>query len=308
MVHSAAGLRRLGHDERQSLTPARVRNVLVAVLALAAAAGTPSAARAQAPPAHPVIVLPRGDVFRPLFADPKEPDVLASVLKSWRGLDRHLAAVEFGESVGVLRWPGSRPGDGVQLGVSGAIFAQFDLDTPSKDLLNTDFMIGVPLTVRRGNWSARARIYHQSSHAGDTVLTIMQPGRINLSFEALELLVSRDLGPVRIYGGGQYLLRRDPGSLYRALAHVGGQVTSGPVFSLGGFGRARGVLGVDANGPGPNRSAVGMSVRTGLEFTVPGSVPRSWGVLLHFYSGPAPYGQYYVDDITSLGLGAHISS
>lgn len=307
MVHTAAGLRRLGHRERQSLTPARARAAIVVALTLGAAAGAPRRLPAQSPPARQVIVLPRGDVFQPLLADPKAPELLGSVLKTWRALDTHLAAVEFGEPVGIVRWRGRRTGDGVQLGVSAAIFAQFDLDTPSNDLLNTDFMIGVPLTVREGAWSARVRIYHQSSHLGDTVLIAAHPERINLSFEAMELLVSRDLGPVRIYGGGEYLLRRDPGSLHRALVHIGAQATSAPVLRLDGFGRGRLVLGVDAKVPGPDRFAVGTSVRTGLEFTPPGAVPRRWGVLLHFYMGPVPYGQYYVENITSLGLGLHIA-
>jgi len=302
VVHPAARLRRRGHDERQSLTPARARFAILLALTLAAAASVPGRVRAQSTQPGEVMVLPRGDVFQPLLADSKEPEIMGSVLKSWRALDRRLAAVELGESVGMLRWRGRRPGDGVQIGVSAAIFAQFDLETQSKDLLNTDFLIGMPVTVREGAWSARARFYHQSSHVGDTVLTARQPGRINLSFEAIELLVSRDLGPVRVYGGGEYLLRRDPGSLRRARAHVGAQVTSGPVLSAGGFGRARAVIAVDVKGPGPDRSAVGTSVRAGLEFTPPGAVPRRWGVLLHFYTGPAPYGQYYVEDITSLGL------
>lgn len=279
----------------------------MAALTLAAALGAPSACRAQTAPARQVIALPRGDVFQPLLADPKEPELLGSVLKTWRALDTHIAAVEFGEPVGIVRWRGARSGDGVQLGVSAAIYAQFDLDTPSNDLLNTDFMIGVPLTLREGAWSGRVRIYHQSSHLGDTVLIAGHPERINLSFEALEMLVSRDIGPLRLYGGGEILLRRDPGSLHRALAHVGMQIASAPVVRLDGFGRGRLVFGADAKLPGENRFAVGTSVRAGVEFTAPGAAPRRWGVLVHFYVGPVPYGQYYVEDITSLGVGLHIA-
>ncbi len=307
MVHATADLRRLGHHERQPLTSERVRRTLVTALALTAALGAGRALRAQTAPARRVIALPRGDVFQPLLADPKEPELLGSVLKTWRALDTHIAAVEFGEPVGIVRWPGTRTGDGVQLGISAAIFAQFDLDTPSNDLLNTDFMIGVPLTVREGDWSGRLRVYHQSSHLGDTVLIAGHPERLNLSFEALEVLVSRDVGPLRMYGGGEVLLRRDPGSLHRAMAHLGAQIASAPVVRLNGFGRGRVVLGVDAKLPGNDRFAVGTSVRAGLEFTAPGAAPRRWGVLLHFYVGPVPYGQYYVEDITSLGIGLHIA-
>jgi hypothetical protein len=47
-------------------------------------------------------------------------------------------------------------GEGWQLGVSGTIFSQFNLDAPSKDLINTDFRIGIPLSYKRGPFSARS--------------------------------------------------------------------------------------------------------------------------------------------------------
>jgi len=52
----------------------------------------------------------------------------------------------------------------------GAVFAQFNLDTPSFDLLNADYLVGPELTLRHGRWSGRVRFYHQSSHLGDEFL------------------------------------------------------------------------------------------------------------------------------------------
>jgi hypothetical protein len=45
-----------------------------------------------------------------------------------------------------LEW--RHPGDGVQLDAEGAVFAQFDYEAPSKDLINADYTIGFPLTFR----------------------------------------------------------------------------------------------------------------------------------------------------------------
>jgi hypothetical protein len=50
------------------------------------------------------------------------------------------------------------------------VFAQFDLDSTSDDLLNADYVVGLPLTFRRAGFSARGRFYHQSSHLGDELL------------------------------------------------------------------------------------------------------------------------------------------
>jgi Protein of unknown function (DUF1207) len=275
--------------------------------ALLLALAAPRASVAQAPVRSATVALPRGDLFAPLLADPKEPQALAAVLKTWRAVDTHAALIGFGQVIGIVRWRAARPGDGVQLGIAPAIFAQFDLDTPSNDLINADYLIGLPLSARWGPWSARLRIYHQSSHLGDEYLLDARPERINLSFEAVELLVAREFGPLRVYGGGEYLVRRDPASLNRGLAHGGAELSSAPLVGLGGFGRARAVLAVDLKAPGEDRFAVGTSVRAGLVFSGSGPVPRSWSVLIHFYAGPVPYGQFYTEDITSLGAGLSIA-
>ena len=52
---------------------------------------------------------------------------------------------------------------------TGDLFAQFNIDSPSSDLINTDYTFGIPATYRYGDNSLRFRIYHQSSHLGDRV-------------------------------------------------------------------------------------------------------------------------------------------
>jgi len=51
----------------------------------------------------------------------------------------------------------------------GAVFAQFNLDTPSFDLL-TPIISSAGADSTRGRWSGRVRFYHQSSHLGDEFL------------------------------------------------------------------------------------------------------------------------------------------
>ena len=68
--------------------------------------------------------------------------------------------------------------DAWQLSISGAVFAQFNLDASSMDLINADYIIGFPLSYRNGSWSARARLFHQSSHLGDDFL--LQPQKPEL--------------------------------------------------------------------------------------------------------------------------------
>src|SRR5688500_12972588 len=123
------------------------------------------------------VLFPEDQIFCPLVADPKEPRSFASYLRGkFRTLDdpsgemTNIAAVGLGDSFGLVRFGGPSIGEGLQLDVIGSIFAQFDLGAPSNDLINADYVIGVPLTFRRRGFSLRTKLYHQSSHLGDEYL------------------------------------------------------------------------------------------------------------------------------------------
>jgi hypothetical protein len=104
--------------------------------------------------------------------------------------------------------------------VEGAVFAQFNLDTPSYDLINADYTIGIPATYRFGDNSLRFRIYHQSSHLGDEFLqSVNPPKQVNLSYEAIELIYSRGWRRWRVYGGGEHLIHKEPGDLKPMSTH-----------------------------------------------------------------------------------------
>jgi hypothetical protein len=54
------------------------------------------------------------------------------------------------------------------------------------------------------------------------------------------------------------------------------------------------------------RWQVGWSVVTGLELADGANPPESawrWSVLLKAYTGPAPYGEFYRDGVSSFGVG-----
>src|SRR5689334_21170523 len=102
------------------------------------------------------IALPRGDVFCPHIADPK---ATRSFVAYQRGnetdLATDMAAVGIADQFSFLRAAADRAGNGIQLGLAGAVFAQFDLGSPTYDLLNADYLIGLPLTYRAGPISGR---------------------------------------------------------------------------------------------------------------------------------------------------------
>ena len=259
-----------------------------------------------------VIPFPQDQIFCPIIADPKEPRSFASLLRGTfpsvekpSGKGTTIGSVGLGDSFGLIRWGGPRAGEGVQLDVVGSIFAQFDLDSPSNDLINADYIIGLPLTIRRRGFSVRGRIYHQSSHLGDEYLLRSSAiQRENLSFESLELLVSQEVGPLRVYGGGERIIRRDPESVAPKLFHTGAELRSGRAGPL------QLVSGVDLKSTEQHNWSQAVSGRAGFEVarTAPAGHPvRLVTIMLEMYKGPSPYGQFFLEDISYVGVGIHFS-
>jgi hypothetical protein len=276
--------------------------VVAAVLGL----GVLSAASARAqgtPRAEP---LPEGHLFQGLLADPKQPQFFAAWVRMTSPLvTGQVSSVGLGEDIGLMRGRSGR----WQVSVAAGVFSQFNIETASIDLINTDFVIGFPYTYRRGALSGRMRFYHQSSHLGDEFLLGTNPTRVNLSFEALELLVSHDFGELRSYAGGEYIVRHEPADLKPGLLHAGVEYRHPQsLFRLGSVGDARAVAALDAKSSQERRWQTGWSVRAGLEFTpAKPTTARRLSVLLHAYDGPAPYGQFYQDNVTWAGIGIHFS-
>jgi Protein of unknown function (DUF1207) len=244
---------------------------------------------------------PTGDVFRPLIADPTEPRFFVSTLALRTPTDRlTIASVGVGGSFGFYRWPGERPGEGWQVGIFAGVDSQFDLHTNSKDLINTDFRVGFPLSYKHGRFSARARIYHQSSHLGDEfLLSGNAPQRINLSLESADFVVAWEAGGWRPYAGGYYLLYSNEDIEKRPGLHAG--LDYAGRAPLLGYGRLVG--GVDVKWFDELNWRPGVSVKLGLEFGRPYPQRRGITVLLEAYDGFSPFGQFYSSDFKYYGLG-----
>src|SRR5436189_6344926 len=75
------------------------------------------------------VALPEGDVFCPLLADPKAAHSYLAYVRgtSSSPLGTDLGSFGIGDHFAFARWNGTRPGDGVQVGLEGSVFAQFDL-------------------------------------------------------------------------------------------------------------------------------------------------------------------------------------
>jgi hypothetical protein len=287
--------------------------VVLAWLAAAASAGaqTVGATQVPEPESSGTVIFPDDHIFTALVADPKEPSTFMSFLRGkFRTLDdpsgeeASIAAIGVGDSFGLVRFGGPSPGDGFQLDVIGAIFAQFDIGSSSTDLINADYIIGLPVSFRRGAFSIRTKLYHQSSHLGDEFL-LRDTGidRENLSFESLEVIASLEAGPLRVYGGGEHLLRREPDAVAAKIFHGGLEVRTRADAA------AQLVAGVDIKAPRLGDWSPATSARAGVAFRRAGSEGGPGRLVtfsLELYEGPSPYGQFFQDDISYVGFGVHL--
>jgi hypothetical protein len=255
------------------------------------------------------IALPDDALFCPLLADPKQPRSFVSGLRSTLESstddteeDITIGAIGIGDEIGLLR-SGRGSGNAVQLNLDAAVFAQFDLGTSSYDLINADYVVGLPLAIRFSGFGARFRVYHQSSHLGDEFLLRSEhPERENLSFEALQLILSQEIGALRLYGGGELLFNREPEDLAAKLVQGGVEVRAGTE-------RVRWVAAADAKSSEEHDWKVAISARSGVELTAgtrAGHPGRVWAVLAEFYSGPSPYGQFFREQMRYVGVGLHL--
>jgi len=238
------------------------------------------------------------ELFAPLLADPRQPRASMSYQRYRTPTESFNAgAISLGHYFAIGSGFMGRSGAS-QLGLQGAVFALFNLDAPSKDLINADYWIGLPWSYRRGPWSYLVRIYHQSSHLGDEFI-LGNPGldRVNLSYEDAEGLVSYELENWRFYGGGGYILNSEP-NLERKHFQAGVEYVRPRAVERFDF-----VAAADFQTSEELDWAYSRSYVAGLEFR--SATTRRVGLLLEHFRGNSPNGQFFREPLRYTGLGVY---
>lgn len=261
------------------------------------------------------IGFPRDDVFRPLLAAPLEPRfsgtfgwaVFDPDLSRSNGFSHFIAAfVGLAGSAGFWSWRNWQTCDGIQINMFGGAFSQFALNPLY--LLNVDYHGGLSATGSWGTFSARLRIYHQSSHLGDDFL-LENPdfSAQNLSFEAADLVGSLFGSWWRIYAGGGWLLRVDPADLGRASFQLGAELRSevwerpAPLPTM----LWAPVMGTDLVSHQARNWGVTWNTKAGVEL-VGQQYRRRFRLVATYLFGFSPYGYFFREhQVSSPGLEVH---
>ena len=257
---------------------------------------------------------PGPSVFLPLLADPRWPHFSAAYhyYLGDKAL-QHAATVSFGESFSLVRFHVNSHSD-IDLGIHAGVFAIFDLGSKSFDLLNADYLVGLPIAYRNGKFSALFRTFHQSSHLGDEfLLRHSAPTRVNLSYEMLDVLGSYEWPwGFRTYAGAGYIVHNEPhldpistqGGIEWVGSEEGGlQLVTQRVAPLSRF-KVRPIAAFDVKYHQEGGWAGDYSPRIGVQLSR--GTTRNFQLLLEYFHGKSPNGQFYVNNVEYVGIGGHL--
>lgn len=256
----------------------------------------------------PTGLLPTGHLFKPLLADPRWAHFSAAYrnYQSNNFDGRNIASVSFGETIPFYRANIGHSTAQWEAGIQAGVFSDFNLDAASSDLVNTDFIASLYSSVRSGQFSAFGRLYHQSSHLGDEFLLRKLDTkfeRVNLSYEGVDLKLSYELPyGVRIYGGGGGLFHREPAALKKWSTQYGIEFRS--PWRLD-FASMRPIIAADFKNYDENNWSTDISARAGVEFDNSTVLGRKLQIMVEYFNGFTPSGQFYKDKVEYVGLGAH---
>ena len=255
----------------------------------------------------PTGLLPTGHLFKPLLADPRWAHFSAAY-RNYIGKNvdgNHNGSVSFGETIPFYRANLGQTTIQWETGLQATVFSDFNLGAESSDLINSDFIASAYFSMRAGKFSAFSRIYHQSSHLGDEFLlrTRTDLERVNLSYEGVDLRLSYELPHgIRIYGGGGGIFHKEPSNLKPWSVQYGlefrspWRIASAPI---------RPIMAVDLKNYEQTNWSTDVSARAGIQFENFQTFGRKLQFLLEYFNGNSPTGQFYIDKVEYLGIGAH---
>jgi len=269
--------------------------VFIAVL------GTTALSSASAQPvAEPSVrVFPRLSLFAPLSADPRWPRFTIGYTRYFGDSQfTHVGTAEAGASIAIVQ-KDTRRSHSWEIGIQGGIFSIFDFGAPSNDLVNADYLGGLTFSYALDSLVFLARFFHQSSHLGDEYLLNNEVERINLSFEALDVMLSYVPRPwARVYGGTAVIVRVEPSDLDRWSLQAGAELrpitstTNVPVQLL---------MAVDLQSWQQNDWVPDVSFIAGATLDPIGESSYRVDFLIRYYIGRSPNGQFFTEQIQTLG-------
>jgi hypothetical protein len=157
-------------------------------------------------------------IYQPMIADPRYIGNSVGYRVGDDTIGNIVVAVSLGDTFPIYRWRNVFPAKGdLQFDIEGVAWSLFkmwagnDVRNEWAELVNTDFLLGLPFSYAFDKWSFRLRPYHISSHLGDEFLA-KRPNyqRCNPSMEAVDFFTSYQFNQfLRLYAGPGWIFHSD---------------------------------------------------------------------------------------------------
>lgn len=169
-------------------------------------------------------------LFPPLIADPREPLYFIEYRWGDKVLGKKTVGVAFGDTFPIYRWRNLWTfGGDLEIGITAGVWSVFKMDIQNRpnetsELINTSYLVGIPLSYAFDNWSFRLRIYHQSCHLGDEFMKYNpNVARVNPSIEVLDFFAQYQINKAaRVYLGPGWVFNSDKSFPIKPLYFEGG--------------------------------------------------------------------------------------
>ncbi len=169
-------------------------------------------------------------LFPPMIANPRATLYSANYRSGDRGvyadschavnhqkMGKTSTIVSLGDSFPIYRWCNVLKWKGdLQIEIQGGIWSMFRMGVRRPrgefaQMVNTDFLLGVPLSYAVNKWAFRLRIYHISGHLGDEFMQDhREHERLNPSMEAVDFFTAYQVSKnLRVYFGPGWVFHSD---------------------------------------------------------------------------------------------------
>ena len=215
-----------------------------------------------------------------------------------------LLGVGKNQSIKTWQFESTQP---ITFNIFGQIRSQFDVSQLSTRnnrggaLINTDFSVGGALVQNLDQWSWRFSYTHKSTHLGDEFVIDNQEyleDRLNLSYETVRWSALKSINSWDLYAGLGFITRSEPGNLGKSMWHAGIQHVA--KNSWGDWLQIRPVMGLDLKSWEATDWVINATFRAGIEVSQLTDLP--FQVLFEYQDGHSPYGQFYTEDLSFMGL------
>lgn len=251
------------------------------------------------------IWLPKRNLFETVIWDPLSGHTGGSLNAYWEegafnekvyatfiiGMQRSFFRVEYESG---LSW---------DIGLDLGVFTQFEFKDNRQNILNSDFKIGMPITLMKDHWALRVNMFHLSSHFGDDYIfrnDIEDYTPESLTYEQADFSYYYYHKQSKYYVGFGFVFRSNT-DRKRWSFHVGFDgsqiINKAKTIAF--------LWGAHLNLDEQTDFKIGIKPGIGLQFGKEEQKPLK--LILEFYTGPTPYGAYEFRTITQLGLGLYYS-